>query len=238
MMLPSIGIKKTTFHLTRRLLSIAAFIGFAFLLFMQTAGASLQQTQQPSDLISFVPIPIAVPLNTDSNKSTIIPNSEGNSIPNNPSITQAATCQKLPVPSVTAIGNDGNVPANVLDNNLNARWSNNGVGSWIQLDLGAKKDICSVDIAWHRGGGGRINNFAISFSNDGVNFSSELQKQNSGTTSSLERYAMPTGTEARYVKITVNGIMRMIGPVYWRLRFLGVISILKLPSVKNWQCQL
>ena len=36
---------------------------------------------------------------------------------------------------------------NLLDNNLNTRWSDNGVGSWIQLDLGSKKSICSVDIA-------------------------------------------------------------------------------------------
>src|SRR5207344_3413178 len=33
--------------------------------------------------------------------------------------------------------------SNVLDDNLNTRWSNNGVGSWIQLDLGTSKNICS-----------------------------------------------------------------------------------------------
>ncbi len=152
-----------------------------------------------------MPIPIAVPLNTDSNKGNITPNSEGNSIPNNPSITQAATCQKLAVPSATANGNDGNVPSNALDNDLNTRWSNNGIGSWIQLDLGAKKSICSVDIAWHRGSEGRINNFMIQWSSDGVNFSPKTPRTSSGTTSSLERYAMPAGTEARYMRITVNG---------------------------------
>ena len=69
--------------------------------------------------------------------------------------------------TVTASGNDGNVPSNVLDNNLNTRWSNLGVGSWIQLDLGAKKSICSVDITWYRGDV-RQNNFVISISDDGT----------------------------------------------------------------------
>jgi hypothetical protein len=52
------------------------------------------------------------------------------------------------VSSVSASGNDGNVPQNVLDNNLNTRWSNLGIGSWILMDLGSTDTICSVDIAW------------------------------------------------------------------------------------------
>ena len=71
--------------------------------------------------------------------------------------------------SVTASGNDGHVPANVLDNNLNTRWSNPGIGSFIQADLGAPKTICSVDIAWYKGNL-RENNFVISVSNDGTAF--------------------------------------------------------------------
>src|SRR5262249_1182135 len=43
----------------------------------------------------------------------------------------------FPISTVTASGNDGNVPSNVLDNNLNTRWSNLGVGSWIRADLGS-----------------------------------------------------------------------------------------------------
>ena len=61
-----------------------------------------------------------------------------------PNTATTANCQKLPISSVTASGNDGHVPANVLDNNLNTRWSNRGIGSFIQADLGAQKTICSV----------------------------------------------------------------------------------------------
>jgi hypothetical protein len=110
----------------------------------------------------------------------------------------------LPVTSLKAIGNDGNVPANVLDNNLNTRWSNLGQGSWIQLDLGSKKSICSVDIVWYVGNT-RQNNFVISVSDDGIAFTNKFSGTSSGSTTSPEKYTLPAGTEGRYVRITVNG---------------------------------
>ena len=61
------------------------------------------------------------------------------------------TCQRLPISNVTANGDDGDHPPNAIDNNVNTHWSNLGVGSWIQIDLGAQKTICSVDIAWYNG---------------------------------------------------------------------------------------
>src|SRR5207253_643536 len=116
----------------------------------------------------------------------------------------ASACQKLPIASVSANGNDGNVPANVLDNNLNTRWSNLGVGSFIQADLGGQKTICSVDIAWYRGNL-RVNNFVISASSDGTSFTNVFTGKSSGTTLSAESYSLPTNVAARFVRITVNG---------------------------------
>ena len=49
------------------------------------------------------------------------------------------TCQKFPTANAVANGNNGNLPANAIDNNLNTRWSNLGIGSWIQTDLGLKR---------------------------------------------------------------------------------------------------
>ena len=118
-------------------------------------------------------------------------------------LSTLATCEKLPVTAVTASGNDGNIPSNVLDNNLNTRWSNLGQGSWIQLDLGSKKSICSVDIAWYRGDL-RQNNFVISVSDDGTTFTDKLTDTSSLGTAA-EKYTLPGGTEGRYVRITVNG---------------------------------
>src|SRR6266581_8050962 len=114
------------------------------------------------------------------------------------------SCQKLVVKGTTSTGNDGNVPANVLDNNLNTRWSNLGVGSFIQADLGGKKTICSVDIAWYRGNL-RVNNFVISVSSDGTSFTNVFTGNSSGTTLSAEKYSLPTSVNAEFVRVTVNG---------------------------------
>ena len=105
---------------------------------------------------------------------------------------------------VSASGNDGNLPANVLDNNLNTRWSNLGVGSFIQADLGGQKTICSVDIAWYRGNP-RVNNFVISVSSDGTSFTNVFADKSSGTTLSAEKYSLPTSVTTRFVRVTVNG---------------------------------
>jgi len=154
-----------------------------------SAFASLK----PSSIDNRYDIPIGMPIVTGTGITDL---SSINTKANLQNTTSSlATCEKLPVTSVTAIGNDGNIPSNVIDNNLNTRWSNNGVGSWIQLDLGSKRTICSVDIAWHRGDM-RVNNFEISVFNDA---------KSSGTTRSSEKYDMPAGTEGRYVRITVNG---------------------------------
>src|SRR3989449_6371784 len=114
-----------------------------------------------------------------------------------------AGCQQLPIASVTASGNDGNLPTNVLDNNLNTRWSNLGVGSFIQADLGGQKTICSIDIAWYRGNL-RVNDFVISVSSDGTSFTNVFTGKSSGATLSAEKYAFPSVT-ASFVRITVKG---------------------------------
>jgi hypothetical protein len=109
----------------------------------------------------------------------------------------------LPISGVTASGNDGNVPSNVLDNNLATRWSSSGVGQWIRADLGSTKNICSVDIAWYNGNARRYH-FVIATSTDGTTFTNKFSGDSSGTTLNSEKYTIPA-TDARYVRITVNG---------------------------------
>ena len=115
-----------------------------------------------------------------------------------------SSCQKLPIASVTATGNNRNVLVNVLDNSINNKWSNLGVGSFIQADLGGQKTICSVDITWYRGNV-RQNNFVISVSTDDTRFTNVFTGKSSGTTLSAEKYSLPTSVTARFVRITVNG---------------------------------
>jgi hypothetical protein len=117
---------------------------------------------------------------------------------------QQTQCSTAGATNLKRSGSQSGFPAsNVLDNNLNTRWSNNGKGSWIQMDLGSSKNICSVNIAWYKGNE-RQNNFVISTSKDGNTFTKVLEKKSSGNTLNLEKYVL-TNTPARYVKITVNG---------------------------------
>ena len=53
--------------------------------------------------------------------------------------------------AVTASTNDGNLPANAVDNNLSTRWSGCGDGAWLQLDLGTVRSVGSVSIAFYNG---------------------------------------------------------------------------------------
>jgi hypothetical protein len=113
-------------------------------------------------------------------------------------------CSTATIDSVKASGSATGYPSSyVIDNNLQTRWSNNGKGSWIQLDLGSSKNICSVNIAWFKGNE-RQSNFVISTSKDGTTFTKVLEKKSNGTTLNLEEYVLPN-PNARYIKIIVNG---------------------------------
>src|SRR5919107_6404414 len=104
--------------------------------------------------------------------------------------------------SVTASGNDGNVPSNAFDNNLGTRWSNLGKGSFITANLGSAKTVSSVDIAWYNGAS-RTNNFVISTSTDGTTFTPRFSGT-SALSSSLQNYDL-ADVNAQYVRVTVNG---------------------------------
>ena len=119
-------------------------------------------------------------------------------------VSSSKTCAKLPIKVITASGADSYYPpSHAVDNNLNTIWSNYGVGSWIQLDLGTSKNICDIDIAWYKGNQ-RQTNFVISTSLDGKSYKTVFTTRSSGNTLSYEKYEFPD-TLARYVKITVNG---------------------------------
>ena len=113
-----------------------------------------------------------------------------------------STGGKLNVVAVTASGNDGNLPSNVIDGNLNTRWSSFGKGQNITLDLGASASITEVDVAWYKGDT-RKNNFVIDVSQDNTNFTNFFSGTSSGTTLQFEKYS-GVGS-GRYVRVTVNG---------------------------------
>ena len=116
-------------------------------------------------------------------------------------VAQAAP---LPVTSVTASGDDGNVPANTLDGNLSTRWSDEGDGVWIRYDLGAARTVGSVTIAWHQGDIRRFT-FDVQTSTDASSWTTVISRRvTSGTTLQPEAYDFGDRS-ARYVRVVGHG---------------------------------
>ena len=123
-------------------------------------------------------------------------------------VADGIPCNKnLIMSDIISFGDDAEghdaIETNILDNNLNTRWSAETVGSWIQTDLGGKNVVCSLDIAWYKGDE-RSYNFIISLSTDGTTYTDVHEGTSSGETLTSERYNFKENT-ARYVKITING---------------------------------
>jgi hypothetical protein len=105
---------------------------------------------------------------------------------------------------VVASGDDGNVAGNVLDNDLNTRWSANGDGQWIQFCLNSATTVTGVQIAFYNGTT-RTSTFDILTSTDGASWSTKAtNKVSSGTSLNLETFSI-TATTAKYVRIVGHG---------------------------------
>ena len=115
-----------------------------------------------------------------------------------------SSCNQLAVSNIIASGSQSSSPArNAIDNNINTRWSNLGLGSLITFDFGAERFLCNIDIAWYRGNE-RVINFTISASNDSQSWKPLVMNSSSGTSSESESYDLPN-IAARYLQITLTG---------------------------------
>src|SRR3989441_1142162 len=125
--------------------------------------------------------------------------------PRNPltQVITSADLTPLPVASVVASGDDGNIPQNTLDNNLATRWSASGDGQWIRYDLGAVRAVGPVNIAWYRGTEW-ASAFDIEVSLDSLTWTPVFTGRSSGQTLQLERYNFPV-VLGRYVRIVGHG---------------------------------
>jgi len=104
----------------------------------------------------------------------------------------------------SASSDDGNVPANVLDNDFNTRWSASGDGQYIQLCLGSAATVNGLDIAFY-GGDTRSASFDILTSIDGTAWTAAATGlHSSGTTTALESFAF-AAVSAKYVRIVGHG---------------------------------
>jgi hypothetical protein len=116
---------------------------------------------------------------------------------------EPVTCDILHANSASASGNDGNLPENVLDQDLSTRWSSLGLGEHITVNLGSVNDLCGAGIAWFKGDE-RSNSFIVSVSLDGGSYSEVFDGHSSGTSDNEEFYEF-TASAVQFVRVTVNG---------------------------------
>jgi hypothetical protein len=121
-----------------------------------------------------------------------------------PTPTPALAEIPLAASAVTASTNDGNVPANTIDNNLSTRWAGYGDGAWIRFDLGTSRMIAAIKVAAYRGNE-RQNRFDIQESSDGSTWSTILLgAHTSGTTTQEEVFELPDHV-VRYLRYFGHG---------------------------------
>lgn len=100
---------------------------------------------------------------------------------------------------VTASSNDGNMPANTVDGDLESRWSSLDMGEWICFAFTAPQTITGVSIAsWL--GDQRRSFFAVDISQDGTTWVRIYLGAGSGETSSLESHVF-TEEDREFVPI-------------------------------------
>jgi len=126
---------------------------------------------------------------------------------NNPRVPGSPSpCQEVSISpnGVTSIGNQPTHPEqDAFDGDLKTRWSNFGLGSWIDIDLGKEVDICDLGISWYKGDVRKLD-FLISVSSDGNDYRQIFSSRSTGDTPELELYDIPD-TTAKFVRITVTG---------------------------------
>lgn len=98
----------------------------------------------------------------------------------------------------------GTAAVNVSDGSLATRWSGINMGSWIKFDLGARKPVSAVKIAWHRGDL-RKSTYDLDLSDDGLTWKNVRRRAASaGLTNRFERLDL-SGQRARFVRLTGFG---------------------------------
>jgi hypothetical protein len=105
--------------------------------------------------------------------------------------------------AVTASTNDGNVPVNAVDNNLSTRWSANGDGQWLQLDLGTARTVGFVKAAFYQGNT-RTSRFDVQVSSGSGVWTTVWSGSSSGTTTAEQTFDF-TDVSARWVRYLGHG---------------------------------
>lgn len=137
---------------------------------------------------------------------------------------------------VTASTHDGNVPANVLDDNLATRWSASGDGQWIQFCLGDTVSVTGVQIAF-LSGNVRTSSFDVLVGNNGTTWTTAATNRvSSGTTTALETFTF-TPVNGKYVRIVGHGNSVNLWNSYTEVKIQSVANLLANNSVNTLQAE-
>ena len=104
---------------------------------------------------------------------------------------------------VVASTQDTNVAGNAVDNSLATRWSGNGDGAWLRLDLGSTQAVAFVRVAVYQGNM-RRNRFDVQLAGDDQVWTTVWTGESSGTTTGEQTYDFPD-RGARYVRYVGHG---------------------------------
>jgi hypothetical protein len=121
-----------------------------------------------------------------------------------PTTAQAADEEITPAAGgVTASTSDENVPANAVDGDLGTRWSGEGDGAWLQLDLGSAMTVSEVRLAAYEGAT-RQNVFELQYW-DGSGWVTAYDGESSGTSTQLEAFELPEPVETTKIRYLGHG---------------------------------
>ena len=111
---------------------------------------------------------------------------------------------RLTYPSngIMASGDNGNVAANVNDQDLITVWTHETLPAWILIDLAERRGIGYVRIAFTRGDE-RTVGFNVELSEDNIAYNTVFTGSSSGLTEGFERFDF-TDNNARFVRINVT----------------------------------
>ena len=123
---------------------------------------------------------------------------------------------------MTSSGDDGNVAANTIDNDLSTRWSSFGSGQWIQFDLGSYHTISDVLMAFYIGDQ-RTADFEIFVSDDATSWRSAFRGQSSGATLLQETFSF-SNASGRYVRVVGYGNTDSDWVSYTEIDIMGVAT--------------
>ncbi len=132
---------------------------------------------------------------------TLTPTAQSAETPTPRSAEQTCTSQ-APVGATASTSEGVNQPARAIDGDLGTRWSGQGFGAYLTLDLGSVRELCGARIAWHQGDK-RWNDFTLYVSDNPAftTYKKVWEGRSSGTTPGLSDHSFAP-VSGRYLRIS------------------------------------